>query len=180
MRALLHSVYDQPDAASVHAQFDRVLDALADKLPKVAEHLEAARADVLAFTAFPQEVWRQIWCNNPVRHEAPHDRREVESFLVGPSQRPDEAGGSRSREVPREAGAAPTTTGRVGTARRPGPGKRDGQAYECRNQWWNPRKWNVGSNLADLGRSAVRTSDGTCGRRGNFGQVQGWPGRRPR
>jgi transposase-like protein len=32
---------------------------------------------VLAFTAFPKEVWRQIWSNNPVRHEAPHDRREV-------------------------------------------------------------------------------------------------------
>src|SRR3954467_4636422 len=39
-RALLHSVYDQPDAASVHAQFDRVLDALGDKLPKVAAHLD--------------------------------------------------------------------------------------------------------------------------------------------
>ena len=37
VRALLHSVYDQPDAASVQAQVDRVLDALADKLPKVAE-----------------------------------------------------------------------------------------------------------------------------------------------
>ena len=59
VRALLHSVYDQPDAASVHAQFDRVLDALTDKLPHVAEHLEAARADLLAFTAFPKEVWRQ-------------------------------------------------------------------------------------------------------------------------
>ena len=65
VRALLHSVYDQPDAASVHAQFDRVLDALADKLPRVAEHLEQARADVLAFTAFHKEVWRQIWSNNP-------------------------------------------------------------------------------------------------------------------
>jgi len=54
VRALLHSVYDQPDAGSVHAQFDRVLDALADKLPAVAEHLDAARADVLAFTAFPR------------------------------------------------------------------------------------------------------------------------------
>jgi putative transposase len=50
---MLHSVYDQPDGASVHTPFDRVLDALADKLPRVAEHLEAARADVLAFTAFP-------------------------------------------------------------------------------------------------------------------------------
>jgi len=36
VRALLHSVYDQPDTAEVHAQLDCVLDALADKLPRVA------------------------------------------------------------------------------------------------------------------------------------------------
>jgi hypothetical protein len=65
VRALLHSVYDQPDAASVYAQFDRILDALADKLPRVAEHLEGARADVLAFTGFPKEVWPQIWSTTP-------------------------------------------------------------------------------------------------------------------
>ena len=66
VRALLHSVYDQPDAASVHAQFTRVLDALEEKLPQVAAHLDAARADVLAFTSFPKELWRQIWSNNPL------------------------------------------------------------------------------------------------------------------
>ncbi|EUA35635.1 transposase, Mutator family protein [Mycobacterium xenopi 3993] len=42
VRTLLHSVFDQPDAESVVAQYDRVLDALSDKLPKVAEHLDAA------------------------------------------------------------------------------------------------------------------------------------------
>ena len=31
----------------------------------VHDHLDAARADVLAFTAFPKEIWRQIWSNNP-------------------------------------------------------------------------------------------------------------------
>ena len=61
VKTLLHSVYDQPDAASVHAQYDRLVDAVAGKLPKVAEHLDAARADVLAFTSFPKELWRQIW-----------------------------------------------------------------------------------------------------------------------
>jgi putative transposase len=65
VRALLHSVYDQPDAASVHAQFARVLDALEEKPPQVAGHLDAARADILAFTAFPKAIWRQIWSNNP-------------------------------------------------------------------------------------------------------------------
>ena len=62
---MLHSVYDQPDSTSVHAQDDRLLDAVADKLLKVAEHLEGARADLLAFTSFPKEIWRQIWSNNP-------------------------------------------------------------------------------------------------------------------
>jgi transposase-like protein len=54
VKALLHSGYDQPDPDSVHAQFDRILDALDGKLPTVAEHLEQARADILAFTAFPK------------------------------------------------------------------------------------------------------------------------------
>jgi transposase-like protein len=38
------------------AQYDRVLDALGDKLPKVAEHLDVARAELLAFTAFPKQI----------------------------------------------------------------------------------------------------------------------------
>ena len=66
VKALLHSIYDQPDAEAVHAQFDRVVDALAEKLPTVAEHLEEARADIVAFTVFPKEIWRQIWSNNPI------------------------------------------------------------------------------------------------------------------
>jgi transposase-like protein len=86
VRALLHSVYDQPDAASVHAQFDRVLDALADKLPKVAEHLESARADVLAFTAFPKEVWRQIWSNNPQERLNREIRRRTDVVGIFPNR----------------------------------------------------------------------------------------------
>jgi putative transposase len=86
VRALLHSVYDQPDAASVHAQFDRVLDALTDKLPRVAEHLEAARADVLAFTAFPKEVWRQIWSNNPSERLNREIRRRTDVVGIFPDR----------------------------------------------------------------------------------------------
>ena len=33
VKAMLHSVYDQPDAASVNAQFDRLRDYVDGKLP---------------------------------------------------------------------------------------------------------------------------------------------------
>src|SRR4051812_21829913 len=62
VRALLHSVYDPPDAASVHPRSDRVLDALAGKAALRGRALEAARANVAPFMPF---VWRQIWDNNP-------------------------------------------------------------------------------------------------------------------
>lgn len=65
VRPLPHSVFNQPDSESVAAQYDRIIEALSDKLPKVAEHLDEARADLLAFTAFPKQIWRQIWSNNP-------------------------------------------------------------------------------------------------------------------
>ncbi|WP_089303544.1 IS256 family transposase [Haloechinothrix alba] len=62
---LVRTIFDQPDADQVHAQCDRVIAALEDKLPAAAEHLARAREDLLAFTALPRSVWRQVWSSNP-------------------------------------------------------------------------------------------------------------------
>ena len=85
-QGVLHSVYDQPDAGTVNAQFDRITDTLREKLPAVAEHLEAARADILAFTTFPKEVWRQVWSNNPNERLNREIRRRTDVVGIFPNR----------------------------------------------------------------------------------------------
>jgi putative transposase len=86
VKAMLHSVFDQIDADAVHAQYDKLLDQIETSLPEVHDHLDAARADVLAFTAFPKALWRQIWSNNPNERLNREIRRRTDVVGIFPDR----------------------------------------------------------------------------------------------
>jgi transposase-like protein len=83
---MVRTIFDQPDAAEVRAQFARVVDTIAAKYPAAATHLDEARDDLLAFAAFPQEIWRQIWSNNPQERLNKEIRRRTDVVEIFPNR----------------------------------------------------------------------------------------------
>jgi putative transposase len=83
---LVRTIFEQPDAASVRAQHAQVVQALEAKLPQAAAHLDSARDDILAFTAFPREAWRQIWSNNPQERLNKEIRRRTDVVGIFPGR----------------------------------------------------------------------------------------------
>lgn len=61
----VRTIFAQPDTESVRAQHARTVEHLRSRFPKAAAMLDDAAEELLAFTAFPKEHWRQIWSNNP-------------------------------------------------------------------------------------------------------------------
>jgi putative transposase len=83
---LVRTIFEQPGAASVRAQHAQVVTALEAKFPQAAAHLDDAREDILAFTAFPREIWRQVWSINPQERLNKEIRRRTDVVGIFPSR----------------------------------------------------------------------------------------------
>ena len=64
--ATIRTVFVQVEADAAREQWRRIADNFRPRYERLADLLDAAEADVLAYLAFPREHWRQIWSNNPL------------------------------------------------------------------------------------------------------------------
>lgn len=83
--SLVRTVFAQPDAAHVRAQFDEVADMLSRAHPKAAEMLTEAKEDLLAFTGFPGAHWKKVWSTNPIERVNKEIKRRTDVVGIFPN-----------------------------------------------------------------------------------------------
>ena len=83
---LVRSIFAQPDAEQVREQHARCVAQLEERFPSAAQLLEEAGDEILAFTAFPKEVWRQVWSNNPLERLNREIRRRSDVVGIFPDR----------------------------------------------------------------------------------------------
>jgi transposase-like protein len=83
--AAIRTIFAQPDADAVEAQFDRIIATLEPQFPAVTAMLIDAREDLLAFRHYPIEHWRKIWSTNPLERLHREVKRRTDVVGVFPN-----------------------------------------------------------------------------------------------
>ena len=64
--AAFRTIFAQATPAEVDAAWEKTREEFAARFPKLGPLMDAAKAEVLAFTAFPRAHWTKIWSTNPL------------------------------------------------------------------------------------------------------------------
>jgi transposase-like protein len=83
---MVRSIFAQPDADTVREQHLRIAAQLEERFPEAAALLDEASPDLLAFTAFPKEHWRQLWSNNSLERLNKEIRRRTDVVGIFPDR----------------------------------------------------------------------------------------------
>jgi transposase-like protein len=91
--AALRTIFAQPDRQAAGVQLAEVVQAMQRRWPKAAELLAQAEDDILAYMAFPTELWTRIYSTNPLERLNKEVKRRTNVVGVFPD------GGSVTRLV---------------------------------------------------------------------------------
>jgi len=83
--AVFRTIFAQPDPKAVAATWDEVRDQLAGRVPKIGALMDGAKAEVLAFTAFPRAHWPKIWSTNPLERVNKEIKRRARVVGIFPN-----------------------------------------------------------------------------------------------
>ncbi len=83
---MVRSIFAQPDAESVNEQHGRIVAQLEGRFPEAAAILDEAGPEILAFTGFPKEHWRQLWSNNSLERLNKEIRRRTDVVGIFPNR----------------------------------------------------------------------------------------------
>jgi putative transposase len=83
--AVFRTIFAQPHPTTVAATWDEVRDQLAKSFPKIGPLMDDAKAEVLAFTAFPQAHWSKVWSTNPLERVNKEIKRRARVVGIFPN-----------------------------------------------------------------------------------------------
>lgn len=85
-RAFIATAFAQDDAEAARTQWRRVTDQLRLKLPKLADFMDEAETDVLAFMTFPPQHRAKLHSTNPIERLNGKIKRRTEAVGIFPNE----------------------------------------------------------------------------------------------
>ncbi len=83
--ATIRTVFAQPTPELVREHWRKVADTFTARYPRLAQLMDDSEEDVLAYTHFPHEHWRQIWSNNPLERLNKEIKRRTDVVGIFPN-----------------------------------------------------------------------------------------------
>jgi putative transposase len=83
--ATLRTAFDQPTPEATRGQWRQVADGFRARYPKVADLMDEAEDDVLAYLAFPRAHRRQLWSTNPLERLNKEVKRRTDVVGIFPN-----------------------------------------------------------------------------------------------
>ena len=85
--AAIATVFAQDTAQKAHAQWRVVADQLRERFPRIAELMDGAEHEVLAYMDFPKAHWLQIHSTNPLERQNAEIKRRTNVVGIFPNDR---------------------------------------------------------------------------------------------